>query len=632
MNKFQICIPENIKYLIEYPELTSQLPPGQIILDKQITGCGATTLFLADNVPTILCSPRNELMYCKAESSQFKGKVYQFRTKDDKNTSVIDLENRMMKYISKCQSYPYMPVKILVSYDSFKHVAQKLHADGTLFQYRVIVDEAHTLFTDAAFKGGVEMEFLRVLQHIKDVIYVSATPFIEKYLEQIPMFANLPYVELIWPKSAITPYNIVTDTYYQGSIVKTASRIIDGYRESGYFAEKLVNGVPAYSREVVFFLNDVRTVLSVVKKNSLTPMDTNIICADNEDNENRLAAVGFTIGHSPKENEPHRTFTFATKCSFEGVDFNSASAYTYIFSDVRQGKHLHIDCSIDLVQCLGRQRNQSNPFRYDATFYYRTSMSFSQVEEEEYVAGIQSKLDLGKKWCTNFSQADKKMKNSIAQTLRRDQEKMQFAEHYATVVDDPVKGTVDVIPNDLVMYSEIRAWELQKVQYQSIGTVLGSISDSICSIAEDPNIAAFLQAYKGDYEARLKVYCDFLAAYPGYKERLEYMSQIPMQMKQAFNTLGPDQLRALSYVQADIDRQLQWWSSSASVEVAVRRAFMPGHFYTNKEVKEQLQRIFDIYCPGRTAKATDITGFIPCTPHRQSTGGRENGYLIGQYQ
>lgn len=200
-------------------------------------------------------------------------------------------------------------------------------------------------------------------------------------------------------------------------------------------------------------------------------------------------------------------------------------------------------------------------------------MSFSQVEEEEYVAGIQSKLDLGKKWCANFSQADKDMKNSIAMTLRRDQEKMQFTEHYATVVDDPVKGTVDVVLNDLVMYSEIRAWELQKVQYQSTGTVMESIADSICSIAEDPNIASFLQAFKGDYEARLKVYCDFLAAYPDYKEMLEYMPQIPMQMKQAYNTLGPGQLRALSYVQADIERQLQWASSSASVEVAVRGAF-----------------------------------------------------------
>lgn len=220
------------------------------------------------------------------------------------------------------------------------------------------------------------------------------------------------------------------------------------------------------------------------------------------------------------------------------------------------------------------------------------------------------------------------MKNSIAQTLRRDQEKMQFAEHYATVVDDPVKGTVDVIPNDLVMYSEIRAWELQKVQYQSIGTVLGSISDSICSIAEDPNIAAFLQAYKGDYEARLKVYCDFLAAYPDYKERLEYMSQIPVQMKQAYNTLGPGQLRAQSYVQADIDRQLQWGSSSTSVEVAVRGAFTSGHFYTNKEVKEQLQRIFDIYCPGRKAKAADLVDIIPCKQYREPTGNRENGYRI----
>ena len=59
------------------------------------------------------------------------------------------------------------------------------------------------------------------------------------------------------------------------------------------------------------------------------------------------------------------------KASFEGVDFYSTNASTYIFID--GGKEwLSLDVAIDLSQILGRQRLDSNPFRHDATLYYKT--------------------------------------------------------------------------------------------------------------------------------------------------------------------------------------------------------------------------------------------------------------------
>lgn len=58
-------------------------PQNVIIVDKVITGCGATTEALADNVPTILTSPRSALLGCKVESDQFKGKAYLFRNEED---------------------------------------------------------------------------------------------------------------------------------------------------------------------------------------------------------------------------------------------------------------------------------------------------------------------------------------------------------------------------------------------------------------------------------------------------------------------------------------------------------------------------------------------------------------------
>ena len=55
-------------YLTQWPEIENLFPNGSFFLDKTMCGCGATTLFLLDLVPTILCSPRKILMYSKDES------------------------------------------------------------------------------------------------------------------------------------------------------------------------------------------------------------------------------------------------------------------------------------------------------------------------------------------------------------------------------------------------------------------------------------------------------------------------------------------------------------------------------------------------------------------------------------
>ena len=202
----------------------SQFPAGSFILDKKLTGCGATTMFLRDGYYTILCSPRLELMHCKANSDEFIGLVHEFRKSEDRTTSVFSLQNQMMDYIRKMElkyQNPFtkdedkMYPKILVSYDSFKQVAERLEYEGILGKFRIVVDEFQTLFTDAAFKGDVEIEFLQNLSYSNQIIYLSATPYLEDYLDQIPLFSSLPFVELKWPVEAHKTANIQKLPYYR---------------------------------------------------------------------------------------------------------------------------------------------------------------------------------------------------------------------------------------------------------------------------------------------------------------------------------------------------------------------------------------------------------------------------------
>ena len=629
MEKKKIYIPEKIYHLSECQNIQSQFPQGSFILDKTITGCGATTMFLSDNIPTILCSARVELMHCKANSPEFISKVHEFRKFGDYSTPVIDLENSLMQYVNNCNSpFGRTVEKILVSYDSFKHVAQVLAEKHILDRFRIVVDEAQTLFTDASFKGDVEIEFLENLYQMNNVIFLSATPYIEDYLDQMDYFKNLPYVELVWSESSILPTNIERKPYYRKSPKTTAKQIIQDFNNNGFFKDKIVDGQIVYSNEAVFYINDVSLIIEIIKENNLTSDDTNIICAANEENGKRLKKIGFEIGHAPKKGQPHKTFTFVTKCAFEGVDFYSPCAYTYIFSNINLN-NMALDISLDLPQIMGRQRLGENVFRCDATFFYKEYMDFSAKNNQEFKNRIVEKQKLSNGLIDNYNKCDSAVRFGLGDMYRTSQKVDKFSKNYVAVIDDTINGNQRVVFNELAMFNEIRAWDIQKSQYLDGCQVMRSIEDSTKSITEDAEIESFLLSFNGDFETKMKLYCEFLQQHPDYKEMLERLPQIPLDIKVYYNRLGPDTLRSMSYKEAYIKRVLEYESLQETIKEAVRLTFNRGQFYSLKQVKTILQTIYDGLGVEKKAKATDLKTFMNCNEKQMTINGvRENGYLI----
>ncbi len=629
MEKKKIYIPEKIYHLSECQNIQSQFPQGSFILDKTITGCGATTMFLSDNIPTILCSARVELMHCKANSPEFISKVHEFRKFGDYSTPVIDLENSLMQYVNNCNSpFGRTVEKILVSYDSFKHVAQVLAEKHILDRFRIVVDEAQTLFTDASFKGDVEIEFLENLYQMNNVIFLSATPYIEDYLDQMDYFKNLPYVELVWSESSILPTNIERKPYYRKSPKTTAKQIIQDFNNNGFFKDKIVDGQIVYSNEAVFYINDVSLIIEIIKENNLTSDDTNIICAANEENGKRLKKIGFEIGHAPKKGQPHKTFTFVTKCAFEGVDFYSPCAYTYIFSNIDLN-NMALDISLDLPQIMGRQRLGENVFRCDATFFYKEYMDFSAKNNQEFKNRIVEKQKLSNGLIDNYNKCDSAVRFGLGDMYRTSQKVDKFSKNYVAVIDDTINGNQRVVFNELAMFNEIRAWDIQKSQYLDGCQVMRSIEDSTKSITENAEIESFLLSFNGDFETKMKLYCEFLQQHPDYKEMLEWLPQIPLDIKVYYNRLGPDTLRSMSYKEADIKRVLGYESLQETIKEAVRSTFNRGQFYSLKQVKTILQTIYDRLGAEKKTKATDLKTFMSCNEKQMTINGvRENGYLI----
>ncbi len=647
MNKTYINVEEGIHYIGQKPGFYQQFEHvGNCIVDKVITGCGATTEALVDNVPTILASPRSALLGCKEESDQFKGKVYLFRNEEDtyNGTKPIDLINRMKEYV---RSTP-VP-KILVTYDSFPKVAYGLRELGAFHDFRIIVDEAQALFGDAAFKPNVEIQFLEEVSKSNRAIFISATPYIEDLLDISTYFQNLPYYQLVWPASALQPTNIVPKEYGSKTVAETVSSIIQQYlsQDDRYFESKMLDEQVYYAREAVFFLNQISDIISIIRSNGLTPDNTNIICGDNAKNSSKLAAItdsakrklGFTVGKAPKYGEIHKPFTFVTKCSFEGTDFYSPNAYTYIFSDVAT-TNMTLDISLDLRQIMGRQRREDNVFRYDATFYYRPDPKLKAMTIQELKTSITTKEAITTKWIDYYnSQAyDPRMVEMLrsdklkAQKQNLDENEYIYSLDYVSFVENTKGGPAYPVENELAKLNEIRAWQIQQTQYLSSYQILRAIEDVTVHDIDYPLIDDFKQKFTGGFRDMMKTYCDILSMYPEYKCKLESLPQIPLEIKQYYDALEPEVIKRCKYSKSAIMKQLHMDTLFDDIQEAVRGSFAVGKKYTLQEVKTTIQSIYDYF--GKTdekASAKDIEKYMPgdiAETQFTLAGKRVKGYRI----
>lgn len=643
MNYQEINVPVQYRYLSDWHELLNILPQqGKYILNKVNTGCGGTTLFLESPQPCILVSPRSNVLYSKAR--QFP-KAHLFRNSTDTSTSVQTLKERLCYYINSCaESYsswgqPMIP-KILVTIDSYPYVAEQLEYMRILNQFTVLVDEFQCLMGDSKFKGRTELEFLHNLRGVKSVCYMSATPIDENYIQYFPDFADVQtYYKLIWDPSVLETPNLDMRPYKNKQSSKSICKeIITGYRQYGYFAQKVVNGVKVCSTEVVIFLNDVRTIVQIITENNLHPDEVNVLCSRGNKYVRDLKRLGVHIGElcTDRQNPTNRTFTFVTRASFEGVDFYSKCAFTYIFSDgILEWNRS--DLIIDTPQILGRQR-LDQPFRKDAVLYYRANSMANVAMAEQR---IKEKEMATRRWIEKYNASDDQIKMMLKDGIVKRSEETRYADDYVEFVDDMNGGFV-VKENYLVKSTEIRDWQLSSYVYNSPLSIIKTVVDntninvtSTCGFnTQTGNM--ILDQFKHDfYKAKtfpekMYVYTAMREQHPEHTDDLYQDPFIDYRFHQSYNLLGGNRLRALRFREKDISEAVSSEMLFYKVTEECKATFKQGQCYLLADVKNILQNIYCKVGINATAKAKDIERFIPDVVMRQlttaSTGKRELYY------
>ena len=654
MTKDKIIVPRGIRYIGEWKDFCFSNFLSKCIINKQLPGCGFTEYCINGPENVILCSPRKMLL--KNKYDQHKNDIYLVINEMDKDPDVDkdiskDIKNPNLdedyqekkdnseiyeRLYREIDTYTYQrylnnqPAKILVTYDSYRIVKDILEKIRIFDRFITIVDEFQSILHDSRFKSNTEMGFLEYLKQSPTAYFVSATPMMDEYLEMLDEFKDLPYYELDWYSSdssrVIKPsLKVLT----MKSVGTKAEEVIQSYL-SGDFEEVVVlrDSVPTrvISDEAVFYVNSVNHIISIIKKNELTPEQCNILCSNTPENLKRIQkklGKGFTIGEVPLKGVKPRMFTFCTRTVDLGADFYSLCARSFIFSD-SNSDCLAVDIAEDLPQILGRQRLFSNPWNNSATFYYRTTADYREMKESDFQKILNKKTETTENLLSVYNKGTDEERYDLAKNYLYVAKSASYKDNYVAV-NKIITSTGNIILkpviNQLVKVNEIRAFKIQQIDYKDRFSVFSSVHSKLTpDDIVNRDVTRFFCIYDTytTIHDKLKMLCE----YPVSREVIDIvLGQIADsdEVKSYYLSLGPTKLKALSYNSHKIKKELGIVTFSPELlNNTIHQNFNPGEKYTLSNLKAKLGDLYSSISYTAVPKANDILNYFEVKEYKST--------------
>ena len=573
----RIEVPENVEFLTKWDGF--ELPKG--ILNKGVTGCGATSVAIDDEHKTIICSPRINLI--KNKVGQHKGLFGVYG--DVKNDEI-------MAYLEKTET-----PKIMVTYDSMPRLA-KLIDDKS--DWRVVVDEYQYLLIDSGFRSDKAMALLDVVNEFGYVTYLSATPIADKYIQKMEQFKYVPYTELIWGDNV---EKIDVERVVSAKPIDNAIKIVRNY-QNGEFPQ--IGDV--VSKECVIFLNSVTNISNIVRQTELPPEDVNIIVADTEENRKLVRQIkdGFDIGSIPLEGEPHKMFTFCTSTAFAGCDFYSTCASTFVISDNKK-VHTSIDIATELAQIAGRQRLACNPFRKTIVFIY--NVDIGENDADVYKRAIERKLEDSEDYAKLKNSTPDNCKKFVIQETTEMQNIKKYSENYVRYDEKSDSFTV----NRWAYLNELFAYDVQHENYQDSIIVKKQLEESGFGIKGEENQWDYKEQLKcilvkEGFADRMKRYCELRQMKETCRFYLasDIMERQYEDLRLYYDRLGYERIKALGFKEKDLKNELERSYRANDIKQKFRETFIVGERMATEDIKRIMSEIYSMYGINKSGVATHL--------------------------
>ena len=673
MEKSTIVVPKGIRYISQWDSFS--LPTHPCIINKQITGCGFTEYCLTSQDNVILCSPRKILLENKAEQHKdtvlyaksgldtfvnFEKDLTASTKKPDKDPEpaaseeeikdiIMTFKESIKQYYQEC-TIKQKPCKIIVTYDSFRHVRSAL--EDQIKYFYVVIDEFQSVFTDSKFKSTTEIEFLTQLQGISNLSFVSATPMLDKYLEMLDEFKNLPYYELDWetedPSRVYTP-KLNTHSCYK-SVLPAACEVVQKYLDGEFESTVIMKDgeiTNVESKEAVLYVNSVKNICDIIGRCGLKPENTNVLCSNTDDNEAKIKkAFGYTktsykkkygtdisIGKVPLKGESNKMFTICTRTVYLGADFYSDNARTFIFSDANVDS-LTVDITIDLPQILGRQRLEENPWKNRAELYYKTLDPDKELSQEDFDALREEKVKKTESLLRVYDVALHEDRHNLAEAYQIVAKTMNYRDNYVAV---NTHGGGDLIPvfNNLVMINDMRSYEIQQVDYKDRFRVFNALGEQV---RQSNLIQKILQEFEEQqyFTGKMKYLYSIHMDEDVAKQVLDNIYDT--RYSKYYWTISASRAGTLSYQKGNLEKEYQSIinpKDTSYIENEVKQKILSifnlRTKYLKSDIKETLRKIYEEAKYDKTPKASDLEEYFElrsCQIKNKETGKKDHGFEI----
>ena len=292
-----------------------------------------------------------------------------------------------------------------------------------------------------------------------------------------------------------------------------------------------------------------------------------------------------------------------------------------------------VDITLDLPQILGRQRLLENPWKNRATLYYRSILK-QNIKTGNYLKDfVDEKKSKTEELLAIYGKCNTREKHTLAETYLYVAKSKNYKDNYVAVNTHAGKDLLPVF-NCLVMISEIRAFQIQQVDYKDRFTVFKTITDefdtldnnSIIDIVDEFNSLTL-------FPDKMKLLCDIKDL--SVNEINSVLDLVPIVYKNYYLTLGKDKIKALRYkknlLERGYNRILNNQSKADDLKELIYKTIEIGNRYTRQALKTIVSDIYKKSGIESTPKSTILNEYFEIKKvliTNKTTGIRENGYEI----
>ena len=578
--------------------------PDNCYVNKQITGCGGTTLVLRNAVNYVVLVPYINLLKSKVADNQDIVDLIGVYGETDSEEITAYLESGTE------------PKKIVCTYDSLPKLLRTKGFNPKAF--KLLVDEAHTLVNLGSFKAATCEFVLQNYTKFASYVFLTATPTKREYFPEA--LINVPLCTIQWDDVRNVKFNL--QNIEQGIGLNNAlfglcydylMRKIEGNAHIFY------NSVS----EIASVLNKLKEVVDKeTGKNLFDPNDIRVVCSKSGTNQKTFnSRLGTKWASIADITDPVRKINLYTSTAFEGADVLDEEGQTYIIiNGVRDATK--VDFHVLVPQIVGRIRNTK--YNEHINLLVANLPEAASCTKDEWMSTVTKRIQNSRDVLHDIRESKMSEASKTQLIKAAEEDKYTFKNEQG-----------ELYVSDVALKAELQAYEALEATYVVRVVEGAEISDegysaSFRSLLTDESkhvpfahkpkgISKFLTGHSQCFYETMKEYCE---ARDEQNEKLyKLVDAKDDYFKTAYDTLKHETIRKLEYRKPAIERAMKIHDTKNenATEIPTLLNLKKDQVYLRADIKAKIQDIYDKLAIPDKAKATDITKWYEVKDTRQNS-------------